>query len=354
MNYRPSLDGLRGVAVSAVVLFHAHKSFCQGGWSGVDIFFVLSGYLITENLIIERFQYQNVSLKYFYVRRVLRLMPAFVCLILVLMPLSLLSSHHTSVYLEEILFSLTYLMNWNRAFGWDHSDGGILAHTWSLSMEEQFYLIWPLIFIYISRIQWVTKYVPIAIAIIVLCWRTYLITNGTNFNRTYNGFDTHSDSLLIGCALSFFLNDRSIIPIFAARFSVLPIAALIATLGFSKLEYAYSQTVGITIVAVSTAWIIAASSRNTVVTKVLSFKPLVYSGKISYGWYLWHYPFLMIGRHMFPHSQLTVPILVILSYITAIISHHFIERPFLRLKPRFESRDPSNFSDLMRKTSSPV
>jgi len=153
MKYIPSLDGLRAIAVTSVVIYHANQAYCPGGWAGVDVFFVLSGFLISTILLDEFATSKVIDFRKFYIRRALRLLPAFACLIFVLLIFSLASRHHRVQDLENILMSAAYLMNWNRAFGWIPGDGGFLGHTWSLSMEEQFYFIWPVTLLLLTRVR---------------------------------------------------------------------------------------------------------------------------------------------------------------------------------------------------------
>jgi peptidoglycan/LPS O-acetylase OafA/YrhL len=334
MKYIPSLDGLRAVAVMSVVIYHAHKSFCPGGWAGVDVFFVLSGFLISTILLRELAAFNIVDFKKFYMRRFLRLFPAFACLILVLLPISFASKHHRAEDLENIVMSATYLMNWNRAFGWIPGLGGSLAHTWSLSVEEQFYFIWPATVLLLARFK---KFAPLVIcflATLVFAWRLHLVHSGANPERTYNGFDVHSDSLLIGCALAFF-DIRPAVKILLKNLAMVPIALLLFIFAAFHFKSALTQGVGPTFSALCAAWIMTAAMEDGVLKRLLSFRPLVYTGRISYGWYLWHYPFLVVGGHIFPKSY-EKPLLVAASYLTAMASYHFVEIPFLRLKHRFQ------------------
>src|SRR5579863_5969454 len=174
LPYTPALDGLRAIAVIAVVFYHAWGRRVPGGWMGVDIFFVLSGYLITTIMIGEIRANKTVNLKSFYIRRWLRLTPAFSALLLALLLESLIS-HNVIKNLESIAISAAYLMNWNRAFEWLPERS--LGHTWSLAMEEQFYLIWPLFLLHIFKLRNAEKLLIFAI-IVVVGWRIALVCDG--------------------------------------------------------------------------------------------------------------------------------------------------------------------------------
>ena len=141
MKYEPAFDGLRAVAIILVFLDHAWEPTFPGAWAGVDIFFVLSGYLITTMLANELFATGKIDYRNFYIRRILRLWPAFaVFLFVVVLKISLSDGHKTGSF-EAVAVSAVYLMNWSKAFTWYEQYK--LGHTWSLAMEEQFYLLWP-------------------------------------------------------------------------------------------------------------------------------------------------------------------------------------------------------------------
>ncbi len=198
-RYEPSLDGMRAVAVTCVVAFHA-THWLPGGWAGVDVFFVLSGFLITSLLAQEIEASGSIDLGSFYLRRALRLVPALTVMLLASLAVAVLLPSRTLEDVRAIGLAGTYLMNWNRAFAlfpqaW-------LGHTWSLAMEEQFYLLWPAILLLIRARRPVT--LISALVVLVTVWRLVLVLSGAPAERTYNGFDTHADGLLIGSALALF------------------------------------------------------------------------------------------------------------------------------------------------------
>ncbi|MGF6781625.1 acyltransferase family protein [Paraburkholderia sp. GAS334] len=332
MKYEPSLDGLRAVAIAAVFVYHFSFSALPGGWAGVDIFFVLSGYLITTILANEIDSTGRVDLKQFYFNRFLRLAPAFACLLafMALRAVTTADGAHRQSILESIGITAVYMMNWNRAFSWFGQD--ILGHTWSLSMEEQFYIVWPLLLLLIHRkhaIRW-----TMSLIVVITVWRVHLALSGADPERTYNGFDTHADPLFIGCTLALFKPGKRLARL-AQRTAVLPvlgIAAILATVGLRTLA---AQTIGLTLAALCTAWIITAALEDGWLKRTLSLRPLVYTGKISYGLYLWHYPIIrMIHAHVHLPSMLTLP-LALLSYPVAAISFWYVEKRFLKLKARY-------------------
>jgi peptidoglycan/LPS O-acetylase OafA/YrhL len=328
-GYQAALDGMRAIAVTAVVFIHA-SPWMPGGFTGVDIFFVLSGFLITTLIVNEINQSGRMNLRQFYIRRILRLAPAFYLLIGVSVVLSIFSKT-IDLNLRATLLSAAYLMNWNRAFGLYPETW--LGHTWSLAMEEQFYILWPCTLILILRrrpLIWIMSAI-----VIVTAWRTHLVLAGADPERTYNGFDTHSDALLIGCALSLW-PARGAISDWAAKLAVVPVCALALIFATLAQRTAFAQIAGLPLASLAAAWLIVASLRPGWLRAILSIAPLTYTGRISYGWYLWHAPLIVICKAHFPEIAGLNFVVVPASYLVAVMSYHFVERPFLRLKARFE------------------
>jgi peptidoglycan/LPS O-acetylase OafA/YrhL len=199
-------------------------------------------------------------------------------------------------------------------------------------MEEQFYVVWPLVLLLLlsGRRQHAIRW-TITLVVCITVWRVHLVLSGADPERTYNGFDTHSDALLIGCTLALFKPGKEFAQL-ARRTAVLPvlgIAAILATVGLRTLA---AQTIGLTLAALCTAWIITAAREEGWLKKALSLRPLVYTGKISYGLYLWHYPIiLMVQAHVHSSKLLTLA-LACLSYPIAAISFRYVEKRFLKLK----------------------
>jgi peptidoglycan/LPS O-acetylase OafA/YrhL len=147
VRYNPALDGLRAVAVTLVIATHSYHASMPGGWVGVDVFFVLSGYLITSILLRELRQTGGISMSNFYVRRLLRLTPALAVLVMFQLVRTAFS-HNASEIREATLIGALYLENWNNVFQFGPHD--VMGHTWSLAVEEQFYWLWPLTLLILS------------------------------------------------------------------------------------------------------------------------------------------------------------------------------------------------------------
>ena len=340
MRYEPSLDGLRALSILSVVFYHISESFMPGGWAGVDTFFVLSGYLITRLLAKEIAETGTIRFGRFYIRRVLRLGPALGCLLAFIVFAALCTpfSEHRVEFLQQAVLSLVYMMNWSRAFAW--FPPGVLGHTWSLSMEEQFYLLWPAALFLLKRgrpVLWLTLTL-----VVVTTWRVFLASTGADTERTYSGFDTHSDGLLLGCVIA--LLPRLHLRAAASKSIVIPFAGLLSIYLFLPFQTYFAQTAGLTISAVLSAWIILALEQDNWLKKLLSVTPLVYTGRLSYGWYLWHFPIIRMARYALQRLHLSANggedwlgfncALIVVSYGVAVLSFEFIETPFLRLKNR--------------------
>jgi peptidoglycan/LPS O-acetylase OafA/YrhL len=330
-SYIPGLDGLRALAISTVFVGHAFPTIIANS-VGVDIFFALSGFLITRGLI-GQLESGRVELKQFYIRRALRLAPALILLVVILLVvaiiLKLTINEHLRDPLVSSLVSLTYLMNWDRAFGLYPE--GLLGHTWSLSIEEQFYLVWPIALISITRFRSlrIASRVVLILAVVSVAWRIYLWHTGATLDRVYNGFDTRADGLLVGCTLA--LARPFKMAEWAARFSAVPLLFILWL--FIVEPWTSMQTLPPTIAALASAWLILPLWAGTAprLSALLELWPIRQIGRISYGLYLWHWPaLLIITRFIFPQNVLLTSLLcAVTTLIVATLSFVFIERPIL-------------------------
>ncbi|GGF65260.1 hypothetical protein GCM10007301_26290 [Azorhizobium oxalatiphilum] len=339
MPYEPALDGIRALAITAIAIYHASPALLPGGWAGVDVFFVLSGYLITRLLADEMTATGRIAFGRFYARRALRLLPAFALLLAFMLVRAAMapSFAHATPILQSTGIAATYLMNWNRAFNWLPQD--LLGHTWSLSMEEQFYLLWPVCFLFLRGrrpLAWLC-----GVVVLVVAWRSYLALTGADAERTYNGFDTHADALAIGCIFA-------LVPLGARLRRLLAVTAPLALLALAALlllmphRALATQTLGLTAAALASAWLVVAAREEGWLKRLLSLRPVAYTGRISYGWYLWHYPFLVLGIWADPDISTAHRLaLVFAAYPVAMASYHFVERPCLRLRGYFRPIVPA-------------
>ncbi len=331
------LDGLRGMAILAVVGLHAH--WLPGGRAGVDIFFALSGYLITGILLREESREGSIDLANFYLRRAARLLPALLVLLVFIgawaqlqPPLFLVPDTHA------IGSSLFYFANWEIAWlAPAHESLGPLTHTWSLSIEEQFYLAWPLLLCAGLKLDLSRRklFALTTLAILALIsWRLWLHFNGAPHERLYFATDTHSEGLLIGCALALMpASLRARLGKIAPALWPAAIAVLLA-LFLSPFRHTALGWLGLTAAAASAAILIWALPHSNLLQSILRQPVLVWLGLRSYSLYLWHFPvFWRDGILAF--LPLPQPVVILLetglSLLLAEASYRWVEQPGLRL-----------------------
>ena len=339
----PELDGIRGIAIIAVLIHHQLTTFSlKGGFLGVDLFFVLSGFLITGLLLTEFEQTGSISIKKFYMRRVLRLGPALGLYLIS----CLVVAYYTQLIgvqrqLKLIIIALLYSTNWRMAFGWDP----VLDPTaiiWSLSIEEQFYLAWPLLLFACLALKVKRKFIVIGLSVVIVAigvHRNLLLNGGVDFTRLYYGTDTRADALLVGCwtALVPFHRFKQH-PIFRAAgiMAAVLLVYLTATVSFTD-QWLYRG--GFTLIALLAGCLIvvAANSPPRPLSAALQWFPLRWFGHISYGLYLWHWLVIQTTSLYYfgvwePWAKLALAIGI------AAASFYLVERRVNRLKTRFTSR----------------
>ena len=263
-HYVPALDGLRTFAVALVILVHVSSRVAPGGWVGVDVFFVLSGYLITSVLLREQAAKGDISFRDFYIRRVLRLMPALVLLVVGDGVLAALFGGPSPNKLLDAAAALTYLMD---AEAFSHvSDLSTLGHTWSLAVEEHFYIVWPLVLVLVLRLRRSAQLpVIIAMAAAIVLWRAYLVHSGASYDRTDYPADARSDQMFIGCALAFWLSNDPRASVIAMLRRLWPIGlAIILTVTVYDVTYQpWFRSFGLVAIGLASATLIFWSSART-------------------------------------------------------------------------------------------
>ncbi len=329
-GWHPSLTGIRGFAILLVLAFHMGLPLTLGGPVGVTVFFVLSGFLITSLLIREAARANAIDLRHFYARRVRRLFPALLVAVLVILGLAAAEGQIGSVAADSVL-ALTYASNWARATG----DGmGMWNHAWSLGIEEQFYLLWPIGFIalrrYAAPTSWRFIAVLLALAIGSGLLRVGLLLNGASGDRVYFGTDTRAEAILAGCALACLLaRPQAVAP---ARW-IGPLS-IVALLGLAVFEVGPDLWPGASysLVAVASCGLKAAAIQPRRQWLGLSSRPLVWLGERSYSLYIWHVPVILtLGVAMAgAPTLLRLGIVGVISVALAVGSYEYVERPFLR------------------------
>lgn len=310
MQYRPELDGLRAIAVLMVVAFHSNGP-TSGGFVGVDVFFVLSAYLITSILAAEKHQTGRLDLRRFYWRRFLRLMPALLLLLLVYAaaaPFVWPDHDHardialTGLYLSDYSYALARLPYY-------------LRHTWSLSVEEHFYLVWPFLLVALFRCKAPTR-VLIAAYVVASIWR-YSFDDWLSY---YYRFDTRATGFILGAALALSAPKISR-PAFYCALSTLALTALTANIAHSKFI--------LTAAELAAAGLLLGALQGY--APLLAHPTLVRIGKLSYGIYLWHYPVAFELRDKLGFLP-TVTLTLLFAMIMASISYVTVEAVGRRLK----------------------
>ena len=352
----PGLDGLRGIAVLAVIIYHGDISFLVGGFLGVDVFFVLSGFLITTLLINELTETNTVDRARFYIRRIRRLMPALFLVLFFSVLVSGLFVLDAAYHVRRDLpWAITFVLNWSylffeQSYFVNISRPPLLQHLWSLSVEEQFYVIWPIMLIglYKVKIGNLTPRVKIFIASSVLtiastAWMVHLsVANGfpipNDPSRVYFGTDTHAMGLLVGCAAAALwrserLSER-LTPDRVAAMNGLGLLSLAGLAYFflfvSELnEFLYRG--GFLVLSILTAILVVVAAHPALkFGQRLGNPVLKWFGDRSYGIYLWHWPIFVLMRSGID-IQWAEPIafLVKVAIVLAIadLSYRYVELP---------------------------
>tara|TARA_B100001093_G_scaffold459202_1_gene472157 strand:+ start:561 stop:2519 length:1959 start_codon:yes stop_codon:yes gene_type:complete len=351
LNYRPEIDGLRTIAVSAVILYHAqlnifgHQPF-KGGFIGVDIFFVISGYLITSIILKELFTTGSFSFKHFYKRRIRRILPALLFVMLTSLPFAWIYLLPISFidFSKSILYSLGFSSNFYFHYSGQQygAESGLLKpflHTWSLSVEEQYYILFPIVLL--VTFKYFRKYL---IHILILGFFTSLglAEWGSRNHPQFNFYvlPTRGWELLAGSILAYFEINNGHRSKNRILNLILPFIGLVL-IGHSILFfndemfhpsfYTLSPIIGVCLII----WF---SNKNELITKILSTKLFVGIGLISYSLYLWHYPIFAFARKIdfFQPGLFDNLLIGIIIVILSIFSYYFVERPARNKNNKFK------------------
>ena len=337
-SHIPALDGLRAVAVFLVIVSHFGFEMVPGA-HGVMIFFVLSGFLITWLLLKENERDGTISLTAFYKRRTLRIFPAFYAYWLLMV--AVLVGTGRAVLWPHAWSALFYTSNYYSAINGDPNNG--FSHTWSLAIEEQFYLLWPFVFLMLrGNLKRMTTFLVALIGAVWIHRAILCFVFHVDQAYIYASFDTRLDELMVGCLVAVLLKRRALTRVWGAisRSSLLPLAALgilaVSIYCGELYIFRYRDVFGFAIepllVAILVVQMIAFSS--TSLWRWTEWNWIKFLGRISYSLYLYQQLTLHAVKNALGHYPLGVQLCgaILVTLILATMSHYLIERPFLRLK----------------------
>jgi peptidoglycan/LPS O-acetylase OafA/YrhL len=368
VKYFPALDGFRFFAFMLVFFQHTtfyikpelvnpilYKFFNNNGWVGVDIFFALSGFLVTYLFLLEREEHKYFSFKNFWIRRALRIMPLYYLAIVV--------GYFAAPFLYNLIFNIqipnlektistylpwhmVFLGNWAEArFGWESLRG--VSQLWAISVDQQFYLIWPLVLL-LTRSFKSSIFASLLFITFAIVFRFYLVSTTTNHPGIYTNTFARMDTFAFGAIIAqvlFFKPEifKKIKALFSLPALIILTISFILFLYYSSLDNRLAVRNGVwgyTFVGIFSSYYILyfLEDRSTLV-KLFSNKILTYLGKISYGLYIWHILSLEILFYLIkdPKINLLIPFIGLpLTIFFAVITFHFFELPFLNIKKKFK------------------
>lgn len=347
-QHLPALDGVRGLALILVLGVHTHPPLFPGGHIGVDVFFVLSGFLITSILLQERRQTGSIHIGNFYLRRALRLLPAAFSVVLfgLLYALATETPEKFAVTLADARSVIFYFWNWRLvAAGPDFADHAhLFMHFWSLSVEEQFYIFWPAL---LACSIWLKVPRPAMLCLFVVglvgpaVARAALWESGPSLWLYFRG-DLRLDALVWGVALAWAF-DADLVPVERLRSrpslwaGVLALVALVWMASLHLLSGGELYRGGFSLAGFLSALLIAVaicSPPAALLRRLLEWRSLRWVGRVSYGLYLWHHLFVVITTTLPIGAWPKTALSLVATFIAATLSYYFLETPFLRMKNR--------------------
>ncbi len=346
LGYSAGLDGLRGLMTIGVLTAHTRHALLPGSILYLDIFFVMSGYFITGLLLRDWDRHGRIRFWNFYRRRFARIVPPFAAMIaayLAIFPLFQTDFRSTAL---DAGMAMAYLMNLWRAGLLPfipNIEVSYLGHTWSLAIEEQFYILWPCALLILLRTVGSGRRaiaIVLAAALAVWAWRVWLTAGGAPWQRLYNGTDTRIDAFMVGCALAMWLrtrpfdgNPRLDRAIASAAWPLLIVGAFVSAYFVfpDHRFYYYAGSVLFGVVPGVLFVIILTRPRRTILHVIFEQPPLVFVGRIFYACYLWHLPiFAVLNWHFGLRAGTRALIGFPLVFLLAVLSYVLIERRFMR------------------------
>jgi peptidoglycan/LPS O-acetylase OafA/YrhL len=365
-RYLPGLDGLRAVAVAGVIAYHLGYGWASGGYLGVDLFFVLSGFLITSLLVEEWLASGAIRFSHFWGRRARRLLPALLLMIVVVVGFVATQSSGLPIDWGELrgqaLATVFYVANWHLLFAHQsyfdqYAVQSPLQHTWSLGIEEQFYIVWPIVILGMlklvsrarRRVSWrkAGLFLTVGGFFLSAAWMFYLKQNGASVNRLYYGTDTRAFDLLAGAALAMMVVGRAQ-PARSTR-RRLHVASMLAIPVLAYCWIAGGVTAastpnaeprpwmfqgGLAVCAIAAAVVMAdvRCADPGLLGRALAVRPLRYIGRISYGLYLWHWPVIVeiTSARIHVSGLGLTAVRIAITLVISILSFHLVEQPIRR------------------------
>lgn len=353
IKYRPEIDGLRAIAVISVIIYHLNENWLSGGFLGVDIFFVISGFLIT-GIIITEIQQNSFSLKQFYTRRIKRIYPAFITVMaLVSFIASVIFIYNDFNKLRKTIeLAITFLSNFYLGLTQGYFDLSAnenpVLHIWSLAVEEQYYLIFPLILILAYK---KFREIKVLFIITLILFFILLATSFVSANfykevlhqpNIYYLSNLRFPELLVGSLLAIYHNLSNKVQLSKQVNNILAILStllLFSCLFLMNNDIAYIPGITLILPCIFTALIIHTTSQNNIVKLCLSNKAIVFIGKISYSLYLYHWIFIAFAYYITGEKQInnqSIAIVIVLTIIFSVLSYYLIEQPIRKSKLNFK------------------
>lgn len=358
-RYIPGLDGLRALAVLSVIGYHLNLPFFAGGFLGVTVFFVLSGFLITVLLTWEWDQTQIINIKQFWIRRAKRLLPAMFLLLIVLNTVvPLLRPGLITSLRQDTIAAFFYYSNWHLIFQKisyfeSFNNPSLLTHFWSLAIEEQFYIFWAIIVLLFYK--WIKNrkvlfYLVILASLLSAILMFLIYEPFLDPSRVYYGTDTRLFSLLIGASAAILFPNQPLPNRYNRkkwRYEMMGLVGILTFIAMTIFTNQYDSFIyqgGMLILSVTTAlFVLSLAKSSTLVSKwILEWKFLKWIGVRSYGIYLWHYPVIILVRsnvNTDGMNYLEISAILILSFLLAALSYTFIEKPIRTDKVQFRVKN---------------
>lgn len=353
IKYRPEIDGLRAIAVISVIIYHLNENWLSGGFLGVDIFFVISGFLIT-GIIITEIQQNSFSFKQFYTRRIKRIYPAFITVMaLVSLIASVIFIYNDFNKLRKTIeLAIAFLSNFYLGLTQGYFDLSAnenpVLHIWSLAVEEQYYLIFPLILILAYK---KFREVKVLFIITLILFFILLATSFVSANfykevlhqpNIYYLSNLRFPELLVGSLLAIYHNLSNKVQLSKQVNNILAILStllLFSCLFLMNNNIAFIPGITLILPCIFTALIIHTTSQNNIVKLCLSNKAIVFIGKISYSLYLYHWIFIAFAYYITGEKQInnqSIAIVIVLTIIFSVLSYYLIEQPIRKSKLNFK------------------